>query len=343
MLLLLLLFIILLCLYRADYQIKGFNEKYLSKSGTDSIRGIFILLIVVTHSLQYISRNSYNFSSVGDEILMWIVRNLGQLVVVMFLFYSGFGIGESYKRKGMHYLNAFPRKRILTTLLNFDVAIIAFLLLGMYLGTPMTIRQVLLSFVGWESLGNSNWYIFVILLCYLFSYLSIRMNVNSWFRVLILTMLCFVAIVWLSKEKDGCWYNTILCFPMGFLFSTYKNSIERFLKNYYWVSCVCLSLIFMILRHVPTDGMSLSYNALSIVFAMLVVLLTMKVKIGNPFLQWLGGHLFPIYIYMRIPMILIEEYQPRLITNQPAFFVMISLLVTLVIAHYYKNWQIKLV
>ena len=43
---------------------------------------------------------------------------MGQLVVVMFLFYSGYGIGESYKKKGVNYVQQMPVHRILTTLLN---------------------------------------------------------------------------------------------------------------------------------------------------------------------------------------------------------------------------------
>lgn len=176
MLLLLLIGVLLLCLYRIEPQLSGFNGDYLSKGSTNSIKGIFILLIVVSHSLGYIHSGAYRFSSIGDGILLWIIGHLGQLVVVMFLFYSGYGVSESYKRKGPDYVKGFPRRRILTTLLNFDVAIVAFLLLGLLLGTPMSAKQVLLSFVGWESVGNSNWYIFVILLCYVISYLSMCLS-----------------------------------------------------------------------------------------------------------------------------------------------------------------------
>ena len=343
---LLLIGVMLLCLYRIEPQLSGFNGDYLSKGSTNSIKGIFILLIVISHSLGYIQSGSYRFSSIGDDILLWIIGHLGQLVVVMFLFYSGYGIGESYKRKGQDYVNGFPRRRILTTLLNFDVAIVAFLLLGLLLGTPLTARQVLLSFVGWESVGNSNWYIFVIVLCYLFSYLSMRLSSylpvgRERLMVILQFLLCFVAIVCLSQEKEKWWYNTMMCYPMGFLYSVYKAPIETFLSKHYWSSCVLLLMLLLGLLLCPADRFCLSYNGLSIVFAMLVVMLTMKVRIGNPALRWVGEHLFPIYIYMRLPMIVLENKLPVMIDAWPALFIVISLVVTLVIAHFYRYWQIK--
>lgn len=342
MLLLLVLCVFLLCFYHIDCRLEGFNEDYLSKDNTNSIKGVFILLIVVTHALPYIEDTSYGFDAVGDGVLIWLVRHLGQLVVVMFLFYSGYGISESFKSKGQDYLRSFPRKRLLTTLLNFDVAIISFLLLALFLGTQITTNQVLWSFLGWESIGNSNWYIFVILLCYSFSYVSLRLPTEAvWIKVLLLFTLCFMAILWLSHEKGDWWYNTIMSYPMGSLYSSYKEPIESFMKKYYWISCVLLLLLFVILFRCPTDNFSLSFNALSITFAMLVVLLTMKVTINNPPLKWIGEHLFPIYIYMRIPMIILKHYQPALIATQPVLFIIISLVITLIIARFYKHWQFK--
>ena len=45
---------------------------------------------------------------------------------------------------------------------------------------------------------------------------------------------------------------------------------------------------------------------------------------------------------MRLPMIFMETKIPTLVGNYPALFILISLAVTLVIAHFYKYWEIKL-
>lgn len=339
----LLLAILILALYRVRISWNGVHGDYLSKINTDSVKGIFILLIVITHSMQYIKKSSYRFDQFGDGLLIWFVVYLYQLVVVMFLFYSGYGVGESLKQKGTAYVNSYPRHRLLTTLLNFDVAVVAFIVVWLILGVTFPLNKYMLSLIAWEGVGNSNWYIFVILLCYLFTYIALILPLpNRVYQVVLLYSLCFLAIVVLYSYKENWWYNTILCYPTGFLFSTYKGSFERFFRKFYWLVIGALAVLFVFLYRLPQDGLCLTYNAVSIVFAFLVVVMTMKISIGNPVLQWVGKNLFPIYIYMRLPMLIIEKKAPSIIASQPTVFIVISLLITLVIAHFYRLWQIKL-
>lgn len=46
----------------------------------------------------------------------------------------------------------------------------------------------------------------------------------------------------------------------------------------------------------------------SSIFAMLVLLLTMKIKLDNPALRWLGVNAFAIYILQRLAMILGQHF-----------------------------------
>lgn len=85
------------------------------------------------------SAYQYHVNGFGDVAVDWFIYRFSQLVVVMFLFYSGYGVGESFKRKGDGYVKSMPRHRILATLLNFDVAVIVFILLGLALGHPIDI------------------------------------------------------------------------------------------------------------------------------------------------------------------------------------------------------------
>lgn len=343
MLLVLLIAIFLLSLYQVKFKIRGFHDDYLSKSKTDSVKGIFILLIVLTHSMQYFAPCGYAYHSVGDTAFMWFTYHLSQLVVVMFLFYSGYGVSESFKKKGMPYVKAMPRHRLLTTLLNFDVAVLSFIILGFALGLSFTLKQCLLAFTGWVSVGNSNWYIFVILLCYLMTFISLRLDIkNPSLRVALVTALCAGCVLILSLYRQSWWFNTLLCYPAGFAFSTYKDSLEPSLKKYYWLFLSLMAIAFILLFSHANDRFGLSYNLLSIIFASLIVLLTMKCGIGNSVLEWFGKHLFPVYIYMRLPMMFMEHKTPALIASQPALFVLISLALTILIAHLYHFWQIKL-
>ena len=72
MLLALLLSIFALCLYGIRFNLKGFNEDYLSKDNTNSIKGIFILLIVISHARQYILDGGYAYDHLGDSLFLFI-------------------------------------------------------------------------------------------------------------------------------------------------------------------------------------------------------------------------------------------------------------------------------
>ena len=91
-----------------------------------------------------------------------LCAKFGQLIVVMFLFFSGYGVMSAIRNKGAAYVQAMPRHRILTVLVNFDVAVVIFAVLQLLLGRVFPVNRYLLSLVGWEQIGNSNWYIVAI-------------------------------------------------------------------------------------------------------------------------------------------------------------------------------------
>lgn len=160
------LLILLLSLYGMSFVKSGFNQDYIGKEQCNAIKGIFILIVFIRHIWPILRRYGYDFSAFGDNIFFRIDRWMGQLLVVVFLFYSGYGVMESIKKKGKQYIDDMPRKRILNTLINFDIAVLAFLLLDLILGVDLDPLNTLLAFTSWTSIGNSCWYIFVILVCY---------------------------------------------------------------------------------------------------------------------------------------------------------------------------------
>ena len=76
-------------------------------------------------------------------------------------------------------------------------------------------------------------------------------------------------------------------------------------------------------------------------FAVLVVAITMRVKVENPALVWLGVNLFPIYIYQRVPMMVTAELFPSFVASQAVLFCVICFAVTVAIACAYKYIKIS--
>lgn len=161
------------------YHKTGFYDGYISKEQCNCIKGFFIVVVFCRHIAPYLVDAGYDFSIFGDSLFRHIDGRIGQLLVAMFLFYSGYGVMESIKKKGNIYVDDIPKRRLLQTLANFDVAIVLFLIVDLCLGIHYDTKDVWLSFIGWKSIGNSNWYIFVILCCYLSTYITFKVKVIS--------------------------------------------------------------------------------------------------------------------------------------------------------------------
>ena len=99
-------FLVILSLLNID--IKGvnyFHNDYMDLKYTSPIRGIFVWLIVLKHYYTFFINKNY--------LYIKILTYLGQKIVSLFLFYSGFGIFESIKVKGINYVKTIPKKVII--------------------------------------------------------------------------------------------------------------------------------------------------------------------------------------------------------------------------------------
>lgn len=342
-----LLLFITLCLWRVRYSKAGFHEDFLSVDKTNAIKGIFIVTVFISHIKGYYITAGADLSHWYDYAFFQSIDALGQLIVVMFLFYSGYGVSESIKKYGHGYVLNIPRKRILKTLVNFDVAVIIFTIAWLFIGNKIDIQKFVLSLLAWDSVGNSNWYIFCIIACYMFTYISYRINSRGGY----LSAFLIAYIVLMSFYKESWWHNTILSYGAGIMFSKHKDFfLEHFRKSYY--KCIIyagLGFLFMpfcyiFVRPYLNSGIELAasirFNIMSVFFAFFIVLVTMKWSLCNHTLTWLGAHLFPIYIYQRLPMMVLATLYPQaLVVSHPYVYMILCVIITGVIASVYAGLQ----
>lgn len=297
-----------LLLAGARWRRHGFVGDYLSRRHTTAINGFFVGWVFLRHVGDYISRDAQTFSFL-DQLFGGLEFLFGQLIVATFLFFSGYGVMTSIASKGRDYVKTFPRKRILKVLAEFDVAVVLYGLVGVALGLEFAWSRVWYSLVAWDDLGNSNWYVFVVLICYASTYLVHGFaGGKNW--VVLLMMLAVGCGLFYCKEF--VWWDTLLAYPAGMLYCEHKEKAERFFRNHYWkslaffvIACVAARcLAKMVGLECPARVFFL--NIRTIAFALIVVLAMMKVSFGNSVLDWLGGHLFPLYIYQRLAMLLLK-------------------------------------
>ena len=264
---------------------------FLPRNQCEVIKGVFILAVFMAHAHDYVG--DYERLDIFFKMGSWVRYLFSPILVVPFFFFSGYGVWENMSCKGEAYLKEFPERRILTTLLNFDVAVMVFLLLSVTLGKRYSVMWILSAFLGWKSIGNSNWYIFVILLCYGAAYFSFKAKS---LMLLIFSITCIALL--LSFVKESWWYSNVIAFPAGAVYSNYKDDIYQWIDGHFVLIIFgCLGLLGgLYLWPRIIDSPIVQGNIHAVVFCCLLVAIMTKIEIHNPILSWCGKKLFPIYI-----------------------------------------------
>ena len=275
------------------------NSDYLSHKTTIQINGIFVLLVFLSHFCQYLT-----VPLPYSEGYYVIRKMLSQLVVTTFLFYSGYGVMYCLERQKERYLEKIPKK-ICEMIVLFSLAVAMYVVIQHFLGKSYSISHILYACIGWESVGNSNWYLFVILLLYAMTYACFQIFKEKKYALFAMVVLSLFAMVWLQESRSGTrWYNTFLCYPAGMIFCASQERVDRFVKGSSFRSGAILLLLatgFVVCYRLRKS--MVFYEAHAILFALLVTWVMMKWKLDDPFLLWVGERIFGIYILQRIPMI----------------------------------------
>ena len=292
-------------------KINQFNEDYLNKKNTTAVNGIFVVLIVFSHYSKYV-----DFGGVFDAPYLAMRAHLDQMVVASFLFYSGFGMMESIKKKGLKYIDRLFVK-FWRLLFKFDIAVLLFLIVDIAFDIRYPVRQILLAFTTWTAIGNSNWYITAILMIYAAIMIAFRISYDVFKERaetagLLITVILTIGFIYLQMVLDrrAYCYNTMILAPLGMLYSEYRYTFERLIMrndiNYYMTAALTIVVYIVSFRHRWQFGIE-GYTVWAVAFTALLVIITMKVRIYNKVLEWLGTHVFSIYILQRIPMIILSQ------------------------------------
>ena len=304
--------------------LRGSFDNPWSKDAIQALKGVFILLVFVSHFVQYVKLNG-----ALDVPYLAFRRYFGQLVVVPFLFFSGYGVVASVASKGRDYVRAMPVNRMTRIAFEFSVAVIVYLLVLLAFGIVVPFRQAALAFLAWTSVGNSNWYIMVIVLLYLLTYLSYRtVEVVAAPRRLVammavLTGLAVVFIPFLCKCRPAYCCNTAFAYVAGGWFYLVHDRIRRVLSDNFfaWVlTMVFLASSFALIGE--WRSLVFAHQAWSVIFALFVALLLMKVSCRNRLLVYCGTHLFSLYIFQRLPMHILRK---TAIAGRPWLYLSVSL------------------
>lgn len=332
----------LLCLWNIKLKPDGdklYMTDYMSVDKTTAIKGIFILMVFFSHFNSYV-----DYTSDLDLLYYDGFKEIGQRMVTLFMLYSGYGVMESIKKKKMTYVHNIPKTRVIGTYFKFIIAVIVFLIMHFCLdGFEMTysIKKILLAFTAWVSVGNSNWYIFAIAVCYILTFISFELfrdKANYIPSAIVLTVLvaAYICLFHFYELRPSRFYNTVICYVIGVYLSIFKDKFDKlFTKNdTIWSIAFSVCWILTIALWDKSDRFYI-YEICMITFAFGTLLLTMKVSIYNKILHWFGQHLFSVFIFQRIPMIVFKEL--GLADKNIYIYFILCLIVTVALAYVFDK------
>lgn len=329
----------LICLYKMQFAFSkknkpllqgGIYNDYLSIDKTNSIKGIFVPLIVLSHALGYITLD-YNIFNRLFDVAMY--RFMGQGIVAMFLFYSGYAMMLSGMKKGRAYIKSIPAKRCFRVWLHFAVAIVLFVIVHACFGEFYSFERILKALTAvLGSVGNSNWYIFAIIVLYFITYIAFMLGKGNGKVVVLITcaLIAVYIIVMRHFEYPAHWYDSVHIYPLGMLWCMYREKIENMFKNKKWTYYLIFAVIFILYIATVVLSPNIVVNMIKhALFGIVIVLFTMKVQVHNKILGFFGKHLFSIYILQRIPMFVLSHFG---LNSNPYLFVFLALVLTIAIS-----------
>lgn len=335
MIFVLILLLILLFAKSKVYGVDKFNKSYMSREQTTYVKGVFVILVMLSHCSGYV-----HFEGVYDLPYVQLQGYLGQMIVVMFFFYSGYGMMKSILEKRFSYVKTIPVKRFFRTYFNYFLALILFFIMGLFVGTKFTASGILFTLLGWENIGNSNWFMFNIFCAYLLmfvSFLLLKLKETKAMVIVcnvIFTVAIIVFVFLLMKSgKEPYWYNTIFIMPFGCWFAIFEKQINKLFMTkdilYYFLLALMLPALLITFVYRYKNGIE-CYTLYAVLFTLTVVVITMKLELKSEVLKWFGNHVFSIYILQRIPMIILAnlgyaEHEYVFLALSVAFSILISI------------------
>jgi len=316
---------ILILLYGCKISGKNqWNDELMSLKQTKYWQG-FIALCIMLHHIGQETCASWQMYELYPGLEFFVP--IGYFLVAFFMMCSGFGLYKSYKAKE-NYLNGFIRKRICPLIVGFYISGWIFFICRIIMKEPMNGWKIFCYISGWGLPNLYGWFVVAMPFFYLCFYLSFKYFKKEWMKIAGTVFGVFAYTLlgtminhnnyWMRGEW---WYNCVHLFWIGILFAKYEAAIVKSLQKKYilkLILCVVLTYVFFVVSEIATGTVSYygQYNPMlsfpqvvlnrwiclltqmlgSFFFVLSIVMISMKVKIGNRFLGFMGSITLEFYL-----------------------------------------------
>lgn len=303
------------------YKKDEWNEEFLDYGQTKYLQGFLAICIMLHHIGQEMCASWQTYKLYpGLEFFV----PLGYAFVGIFMLFSGYGLMVSYEKKPDYLSRGFFRKRALPLIIGYYASTWIFFAARILMGQKMDAWNTFCYLTGIKLSNPYGWFAFVMPFFYLFFYISFKYSKKP----VLTTTLFVLAYTFLGTcinhnnylMTGQWWYNCVQMFWIGILVAKYRAKLISWAKKKYalkFTLCVvALHVAWFLTNYLQGAFSYYGENAgfpmhLTVLFRWIcligdmlyttmlgffVLLLGMKVRIGNKLLGFMGTITFEFYI-----------------------------------------------
>ncbi|WP_026494936.1 acyltransferase family protein [Butyrivibrio sp. WCD3002] len=299
------------------------NTEFLSLEQTKALQGFLALCIMLHHVSQ---KRCASWIWPQNRIIhgLDIFVDMGYLLVAVFLFFNGYGVYKSFHAKE-NYLKGFFSRRVLPVILSFYTTGLIFFVARLLLKEKMDTQLKIFYLTGIKLCNPNTWYVIVLPFFYMAFYFAFRFIKKDGLATAVACGFVFAYMLFATTIdhndfwiRGQWWYNCVHLFAVGIIFAKFENKIIPHLKKFYWVYLI-LALALMIPMINFSNGIcnvfsyyGENWGAPDTVFrrrvclasqmlptcnfVFCILLLGMKLRIGNKFIKFMGTITLEFYL-----------------------------------------------
>ncbi|WP_034448974.1 acyltransferase family protein [Butyrivibrio sp. AE2032] len=306
-----------LLVYGAKFCAKNeWNDEIMSFDQTKSFLGFCAVIIAFHHISQATCAPWLNPKYIRPGLEIFVTA--GYPMVAIFLFCSGFGLYKSAKAKPDFFKRFIP-VRMLPVIIPAVLTTLVYVYFRYMRKMPIKVVNPF-KVGGHDTLNPYIWYIPCMLLMYLLFYIGFGLLKKDWLGILVVALGTAGWIIFCIRFRYGTWwFNTAHMFLIGILVAKYEKKFFESCKKLYPIRLTITIILCLVLRYVADNagGYYLQVNNIqwteasgyradligsifqvlyTLAFMSLYYLLSMKLKIGNPVLRFLGKFTLELYL-----------------------------------------------
>ncbi len=226
------------------------------------------------------------------------VPGVGHLLVGAFFMLSGFGLMESFKSK-KNYLDDFIGKKTARLLVPVWIAGLFVLVFQLFVFDNHSIlsdQRYLFDIISGGPASTVTWFVVELIFFYMFFYVSFK-YLKPKLAIAAVTAMVFVMMVLLSQQLP-MWYGSGMMFPVGLIWSYYRDRIESVRPHNILIVSICATAIlaYAVSKYLEPAINNLVYGNLQCLLVGTILLASLVMRKNNT-IWWLTTLLLCNIVY----------------------------------------------